>query len=62
MISNFEHSQYVDSVLLTSCDSLFQFDGYIDLDSYDTIAMKLRGDGRTYISTVRIRLAKIKNK
>lgn len=29
-----------------------KFDGYIDLDSYDTIAMKLRGDGRTYISTI----------
>lgn len=29
-----------------------QFDGFIDLDSYDTIAMKLKGDGRCYISTV----------
>jgi hypothetical protein len=35
--------------------SLFQFDGFIDLDAYDTIAMKLRGDGRCYISTVWIR-------
>lgn len=29
-----------------------QFDGFIDLDSYDTIALKLKGDGRCYISTV----------
>ncbi|KAI9119759.1 hypothetical protein K1719_009148 [Acacia pycnantha] len=29
-----------------------KFDGYIDLDSYDTIAMKLKGDGRCYISTI----------
>ncbi|KAH9713820.1 CIA30 domain-containing protein [Citrus sinensis] len=29
-----------------------KFDGFIDLDSYDTIAMKLKGDGRCYISTV----------
>lgn len=29
-----------------------QFDGYIDLDPYDTIAVKLKGDGRCYISTV----------
>lgn len=29
-----------------------QFNGFIDLDSYDTIAMRLRGDGRCYISTV----------
>lgn len=29
-----------------------KFDGYIDLDSYDTIAMKIRGDGRCYISTI----------
>lgn len=29
-----------------------QFDGFIDLDSYDTIAMKIKGDGRCYISTV----------
>ncbi|KAH1204485.1 putative complex I intermediate-associated protein 30 [Glycine max] len=28
------------------------FDGFIDLDSYDTIAMKLKGDGRCYISTI----------
>jgi hypothetical protein len=31
---------------------LFQFDGFIDLDAYDTIAMKIKGDGRCYISTV----------
>ncbi|KHN39593.1 Putative complex I intermediate-associated protein 30 [Glycine soja] len=31
---------------------LFEFDGFIDLDSYDTIAMKLKGDGRCYISTI----------
>lgn len=29
-----------------------QFDGFIDLDAYDTIALKLKGDGRSYISTV----------
>jgi NADH dehydrogenase [ubiquinone] 1 alpha subcomplex assembly factor 1 len=29
-----------------------KFNGFIDLDAYDTIAMKLRGDGRCYISTV----------
>lgn len=29
-----------------------QFDGFIDLDGYDTIALKLKGDGRCYISTV----------
>ncbi|KAK7294496.1 hypothetical protein RJT34_17385 [Clitoria ternatea] len=29
-----------------------KFDGFIDLDSYDTIAMKIRGDGRCYISTI----------
>ncbi|CAI0473116.1 unnamed protein product [Linum tenue] len=29
-----------------------KFDGFIDLDSYDTIALKLRGDGRSYISTI----------
>ncbi|XP_054793912.1 probable complex I intermediate-associated protein 30 [Prosopis cineraria] len=29
-----------------------KFDGFIDLDSYDTIAMKLKGDGRCYISTI----------
>ncbi|KAM0837446.1 hypothetical protein ACQ4PT_061649 [Festuca glaucescens] len=29
-----------------------KFDGFIDLDSYDTIAMKVRGDGRCYISTI----------
>lgn len=31
---------------------IIQFDGFIDLDAYDTIAMRLRGDGRCYISTV----------
>ncbi|XP_059642422.1 probable complex I intermediate-associated protein 30 [Cornus florida] len=29
-----------------------KFDGFIDLDPYDTIALKLRGDGRSYISTI----------
>ncbi|KAL8466402.1 hypothetical protein ACS0TY_035485 [Phlomoides rotata] len=29
-----------------------KFDGFIDLDSYDTIAVKLKGDGRCYISTI----------
>lgn len=29
-----------------------KFDGFIDLDAYDTIALKLRGDGRCYISTI----------
>ncbi|KAL1323922.1 hypothetical protein HN51_034134 [Arachis hypogaea] len=29
-----------------------KFGGFIDLESYDTIAMKLRGDGRCYISTI----------
>ncbi|XP_028752123.1 probable complex I intermediate-associated protein 30 [Neltuma alba] len=29
-----------------------KFGGCIDLDSYDTIAMKLKGDGRCYISTI----------
>ncbi|KAF5175563.1 NADH:ubiquinone oxidoreductase intermediate-associated protein, partial [Thalictrum thalictroides] len=29
-----------------------KFDGFIDLDAYDTIAMKLKGDGRCYISTI----------
>ncbi|OVA12208.1 NADH:ubiquinone oxidoreductase intermediate-associated protein 30 [Macleaya cordata] len=29
-----------------------KFDGFIDLDSYDTLAMKLKGDGRCYISTI----------
>ncbi|KAF3327016.1 putative complex I intermediate-associated protein 30 isoform X1 [Carex littledalei] len=29
-----------------------RFDGFIDLDSYDTIAMRLCGDGRCYISTI----------
>ncbi|KAF9623697.1 hypothetical protein IFM89_003842 [Coptis chinensis] len=29
-----------------------RFDGFIDLDSYDTIALKLKGDGRCYISTI----------
>lgn len=29
-----------------------QFNGFIDLEPYDTIALKLKGDGRCYISTV----------
>ncbi|KAL4584458.1 hypothetical protein LXL04_009060 [Taraxacum kok-saghyz] len=29
-----------------------KFDGFIDLDPYDTIALKVRGDGRSYISTI----------
>ncbi|MCD7453921.1 hypothetical protein HAX54_022677, partial [Datura stramonium] len=29
-----------------------KFDGFIDLDGYDTIALKLKGDGRCYISTI----------
>ncbi|CAF1926384.1 BnaC05g13510D [Brassica napus] len=29
-----------------------KFDGFIDLDGYDAIAMRLRGDGRCYISTI----------
>lgn len=29
-----------------------QFGGFIDLEEYDTIALKLKGDGRSYISTV----------
>ncbi|XP_021768071.1 probable complex I intermediate-associated protein 30 [Chenopodium quinoa] len=29
-----------------------KFNGFIDLDSYDTIALKLKGDGRCYISTI----------
>ncbi|KAL6585227.1 hypothetical protein OROMI_004516 [Orobanche minor] len=29
-----------------------KFDGFIDLDAYDTLALKLRGDGRCYISTI----------
>ncbi|KAL0547386.1 hypothetical protein IC582_017319 [Cucumis melo] len=29
-----------------------KFDGYFDLDSYDSIAMKVKGDGRCYISTI----------
>ncbi|XP_052176422.1 probable complex I intermediate-associated protein 30 isoform X1 [Diospyros lotus] len=28
-----------------------KFDGFIDLDAYDTIALKVKGDGRCYIST-----------
>lgn len=31
-----------------------QFDGFFDLDAYDTIALKLKGDGRCYISTVSV--------
>ncbi|RVX17104.1 putative complex I intermediate-associated protein 30 [Vitis vinifera] len=29
-----------------------KFDGFIDLESYDTIALKVKGDGRCYISTI----------
>lgn len=29
-----------------------KFDDFLDLDAYDTIALKLRGDGRCYISTI----------
>ncbi|XP_022158797.1 probable complex I intermediate-associated protein 30 isoform X2 [Momordica charantia] len=29
-----------------------KFDGFIDLDAYDSIALKLKGDGRCYISTI----------
>ncbi|KAK9090721.1 hypothetical protein Sjap_023898 [Stephania japonica] len=29
-----------------------EFDAFIDLDSYDTIAFKLEGDGRCYMSTI----------
>uniref|UniRef100_A0A7N0U9M1 NADH:ubiquinone oxidoreductase intermediate-associated protein 30 domain-containing protein n=1 Tax=Kalanchoe fedtschenkoi TaxID=63787 RepID=A0A7N0U9M1_KALFE len=29
-----------------------KFESYIDLEPYDTIALKLRGDGRCYISTI----------
>ncbi|CAK9324833.1 unnamed protein product [Citrullus colocynthis] len=29
-----------------------KFDGFIDLDLYDSIAMKVKGDGRCYISTI----------
>ncbi|PKA61834.1 putative complex I intermediate-associated protein 30 [Apostasia shenzhenica] len=29
-----------------------KFNGFIDLDAYDTIAMRFRGDGRCYISTI----------
>ncbi|KAL7258706.1 hypothetical protein ACSBR1_004751 [Camellia fascicularis] len=29
-----------------------KFDGFIDLDAYDTIALKVKGDGRCYISTL----------
>ncbi|CAL5398027.1 unnamed protein product [Camellia sinensis] len=28
------------------------FDGFIDLNAYDTIALKVKGDGRSYISTI----------
>lgn len=36
------------------CHLFYQFDGFIDLDGYDTLALKLKGDGRCYISTVSI--------
>ncbi|KAK9107485.1 hypothetical protein Syun_023496 [Stephania yunnanensis] len=29
-----------------------KFDGFIDLDAYDTIAFNIKGDGRCYISTI----------
>ncbi|KAK6911816.1 NADH:ubiquinone oxidoreductase intermediate-associated protein 30 [Dillenia turbinata] len=29
-----------------------KFDGFIDLEAYDTIALKMKGDGRCYISTI----------
>lgn len=29
-----------------------KFDGFIDLDPFDTIALKIKGDGRCYISTI----------
>ncbi|ONK55580.1 uncharacterized protein A4U43_UnF1380 [Asparagus officinalis] len=29
-----------------------KFDGYIDLEPYDTLALRVRGDGRCYISTI----------
>ncbi|EFH65132.1 hypothetical protein ARALYDRAFT_895093 [Arabidopsis lyrata subsp. lyrata] len=29
-----------------------KFDGFIDLEGYDSIALRLRGDGRCYISTI----------
>ncbi|KAK4427434.1 putative complex I intermediate-associated protein 30 [Sesamum alatum] len=29
-----------------------KFDGFIDLDAYDTLALKVKGDGRCYISTI----------
>lgn len=29
-----------------------KFDGFIDLEPYDTLALRLRGDGRCYISTI----------
>ncbi|KAK9022681.1 hypothetical protein V6N11_002926 [Hibiscus sabdariffa] len=29
-----------------------KFDGFIDLEAYDTIALRLKGDGRCYISTI----------
>ncbi|XP_062087904.1 probable complex I intermediate-associated protein 30 isoform X4 [Humulus lupulus] len=29
-----------------------KFNGFIDLDPFDTVAMKIKGDGRCYISTI----------
>ncbi|XP_024027384.1 probable complex I intermediate-associated protein 30 isoform X1 [Morus notabilis] len=29
-----------------------KFDGFIDLEPFDTIALKIKGDGRSYISTI----------
>jgi hypothetical protein len=33
-----------------------KFDGFIDLEGYDSIALRLKGDGRCYISTVSLML------
>ncbi|XP_056849431.1 probable complex I intermediate-associated protein 30 isoform X1 [Raphanus sativus] len=37
-----------------------KFDGFIDLDGYDSIAMRLKGDGRCYISTMSLMLNNIR--
>ncbi|RZC69924.1 hypothetical protein C5167_033040 [Papaver somniferum] len=47
---------FPDCTILSGAEALkpeyvvFFFDGYIDLDAYDTLAMKLKGEGRCYIS------------
>lgn len=41
---------------LTDFLSVMEFDGFIDLDAYNTIALRLKGDGRCYISTVSLLL------